>query len=149
MKAATARGSRLVGAPRAAALLLAAAVAAVAYACSEGETPTDLPTPGVIAVVITPSQPGLGAVVVRVDGPVAGDVSAASPALTLYRVETSAGLRAFVAGMPSGSGSQVIRFRSPDTRQLASYAVTVEQAAGTDYAILPAQSVRASLEVVQ
>ena len=104
--------------------------------------------PGVLLVVLTRSEPGVGAVVVGVDGPSIDSVRA-GPDLAAYHVATPTGLRAFVAGGILDAGSlpepALLEFWSADVSEIASYSVSVNQVAARSYEQRPAESVRASV----
>ena len=104
--------------------------------------------PGVLLVVLTGSEPGVGAVVVSVDGPSIDSVRA-GPDLGAYHVATPTGIRAFVAGQIPDTGSQpsptLLHFWSEDVGEFASYQATVQQVAATNYVQRPAESVEVSV----
>ena len=104
-------------------MLLLAALA-LGAACG-GEEPTDGPTPGVLVARLTTTHTQDGALLLRVVGPV-GAVSA----LGGYRVASATGGGATTIVVTGNIvGGDLLTLSVPDTRQLTSYSVEVEQAA--------------------
>lgn len=97
---------------------------ALGAACG-GDEPTDGPTPGELVARLTTSHTQDGALLLRVVGP----VSAVS-ALGGYRAASSTGGGATMIVVTGNIvGGDLFRLSVPDTRQLSSYSVEVEQAA--------------------
>lgn len=100
--------------------------------------------PGPLHVMLQNAAPGLGAVVLRVEGPSVDSVQA-GPDLVAYRVSLDNGVHAFVANPSAGSGLDrsdvLLRFWSEDISELHNYVATVEQAAATSYEQIPVESV--------
>lgn len=100
--------------------------------------------PGPMYVLLRDVAPGLGAVVLRLEGPSVDSVQA-GPDLVAYQVSLDNGVHAFVANPVAGAGlSQsdiLLRFWSEDISELHNYAATVEQAAATTYDQIPVESV--------
>ena len=76
-------------------------------------------------------QPGLGAVVLRVDGP-GFDSLRASPGLTMYSVPSPQGIRVFVAG-PILQDGALLSFWTEDLGSARRYAAYLEEAAAKTY----------------
>ena len=90
-----------------------------------GDEPTDGPTPGELVARLTTTHTEDGALLLRVVGPVT-QVSA----LGGYRVASSTGGGATMIVVTGNiAGGDLLRLSVPDTRQLSSYTVEVEQAA--------------------
>ena len=104
-------------------LLLVGALAWGA-ACG-GDEPTDGPTPGELVARLTTSHTQDGALLLRVVGPVS-----AVTGVSGYRVASSTGGGATTIVVTGNIvGGDLLRLSVPDTRQLSSYSVEVEQAA--------------------
>lgn len=110
--------------------LLCLASAALILGCggdSTGPPPEPQPQPGQLQVTLS-SGTAVGAVVLTVTGGTLSAPAAAAGA-TMYHDLSGNTLRAVVAG--SSLSGTILRFSVPDVRQVASYTVSVEQAAGT------------------
>ncbi len=90
--------------------------------------PQQLPEPGQLRVTLSGSS-SVGAVVLTVTG--SGITSpVASGGVSLYHDLSGGTLRAAVVG--ASLSGEVLRFTVPDVRQVASYQVSLQQAAGND-----------------
>jgi hypothetical protein len=114
-----------------------------AGACG-GDEPTDGPVPGeVIATLTTPNAKD-GALLIRIVGSVKDVAGIGS-----YRASAAtAGTTTRVVLTGSISGGDVLRFSVPDTRNIGSYTILVEQVADRDsYALLETSGYQLSLRV--
>lgn len=104
--------------------------------------------PGPLEVVLESSGLGLGAVVLRVEGP-SVDSLRAGPGLVAYHVPMPTGVHAFVSnsspGTELGRSGPVLRFWSEDVSELRNYTADVEQAAATTYEQLSVESITAAV----
>lgn len=113
------------------ALLVSLAAGVLILGCGGDEStgpPQQLPEPGQLRVTLSGGS-SVGAVVLTVTG--SGITSpVASGGVSLYHDLSGGTLLAAVIG--SSLSGEVLRFTVPDVRQVASYQVSVQQAAGND-----------------
>lgn len=120
-------------------------VAGALIAGCGGDDPTSPPEPqpqtGELRVTVASGTP-VGAVVLTVTGP-SITAPAASGAHQLYHDLSAGTLHAVVTG--ASLSGEIMRFTVPDVRQVASYQVSVQEAARTSNQPLAASGVTASV----
>ncbi len=127
-------------------LLVSLAAGALILGCGGDDStgpPQQLPQPGQLRVTLSGSS--VGAVVLTVTG--SGITSpVASGGVSLYQDLSGGTLRAAVVG--SSLSGEVLRFTVSDVRQVASYQVSLQQAAGNDNQPVAAGSISAEVAAV-
>ncbi|MCL7972854.1 MAG: hypothetical protein M8866_12320 [marine benthic group bacterium] len=126
-------------------ILLSVVSAALIFGCSgdsTGPPPEPQPQPGELSVTLS-SGVSVGGVVLTVTG---GAMSspAASGGAELYYDLSGTTLKATVLG--TSLSGDVLGFSVPDVRDVASYQVVVDEAAGTSNQTLPAGGITVSVE---
>jgi len=127
-------------------LLVSLAAGALILGCGGDDStgpPQQLPQPGQLRVTLSGSS--VGAVVLTVTG--SGITSpVASGGVSLYHDLSGGTLLAAVVG--SSLSGEVLRFTVSDVRQVASYQVSLQQAAGNDNQPVAAGSISAEVAAV-
>lgn len=129
------------------ATLVSLAAGALILGCGGDDStgpPQQLPQPGQLRVTLSGGS-SVGAVVLTVTG--SGITSpVASGGVSLYHDLSGETLRAAVVG--SSLSGEVMRFTVPDVRQVASYRVSLQQAAGNDNQPVAAVGISAEVAAV-